>query len=117
MTQDESAQRVRGVLAALDAGPPRRRRDFLALTMYCRGCDDIVAEVFNLKPERVLRYRESLPATRRDGFVRLPAPEPEDTGNLIVPALCACAAFELRVSSIYRLLAEGNRRVALDPSN
>lgn len=63
---EEQTARIRQLLAALDAGPQSRMREFTALEVVCQGCGEALFRVVNLRPYRVLRMRGTTEDTEPD---------------------------------------------------
>lgn len=54
---DEQTAMIREQLAVLDGVPQSLRQKFRVLELFCSRCDERIAEVLELRPYRVLRFR------------------------------------------------------------
>jgi hypothetical protein len=117
-TDDELTESLRAQILALNAGDRGRRRQFVAYTIRCGNCGDLVIEVLKTSPHWSVLFRwaegEGSARTVRplDGRVFHPL-FPEDKRLLRIPANCSCTTGAVFLGPIRDSMARGETSAIL----
>ena len=114
---------------------PAARKRLRLHELVCQGCDEIIVEVLDTKPDPVMRWRESTSAEQRDrpadwfkdpGRYRRPdigragewkfsplpdpLPIPEQSRTEVIHTACSCRRMTLPAEVVYGALQSGIRK-------
>lgn len=129
---------IESQLAALDAGPPKRRREFRALEYVCRACGDVILEVMKTWPYEVVLTRglgehprrpvlaadatmaarvadmgEQGEPIRRGGQQVWPLRPTGDATESSITTSCSCRSGQIAMSAIRADIAAGTKKRAI----